>query len=67
MRIKPCGPYVSQNGTDALHFVLMQEVTTLPKRTLIEAIIVAIAEHGSAEMQRSLLNTLLPNYEKVRE
>lgn len=65
MRVRPCDPYASQNGSDALHVAILDGTKLMDTREILTAVLYALARHGSVELQRTLLELLLPMHEEV--
>lgn len=66
MRVRPCDPYASQNGSDALHVAIIDGTKRMDTREILTAVLYALARHGSVELQRTLLELLLPMHEEVK-
>ncbi len=66
MRVCPRHPHASQNGSDALHVAILDGTKHMPTREILAVVLCALAHHGSVELQRTLVELLLPTYEEVK-
>lgn len=66
MRVCPRYPHASQNGSDALHVAILDGTKRMDTREILTVVLYALARHGSVELQRTLLELLLPMHEEVK-